>query len=314
MPSIVSALAASFAVIWACSPQSRAEASSERKFERRMVFVLEASEIEGLGIKSRMGDVDIAPHAEELPGWARHGGDLPSFDPATQVLVVARVHAKDRGRIEQASLAPEMDERAVRFEACWPEFNRDNGNYGVDYAVRMPRVTPIEVATAMGDVEGVGVTGSAKVETGMGDVELSGLAGSAEVKCGMGDVLVVLASGSAHRVVARSGMGDVEVVGANGGELSVGQGDLEFTPAASLSEPVSLASGMGDVRFGVPDGLDATIEAKTAMGEVGVRGAYASIEPEAGKVRTRCRVVFAGGATAVTIKTNMGDVVIEPAR
>jgi len=287
-----------------------------RRHTRTEVFVLKAGEVTSLNVKSASGHIVITPHehknARTLPEWFRPApDDLPSFDPATDVVVVARIHAHQRDWLSDATLEPRLTGGVLTLRAEWADTDRKQDAYGVDYVIRMPRVTPVEASSGMGDVRIADAHGAVTARAGMGDVTVESPRGPVSVTCGMGDVDVTFADTRPGRAVVKTGMGNVTVRGFTGGELTTSQGDVTGVLAASPAEDLKLSTAMGSVRLTLPDQLDATVESVTAMGKVSFSGSPDKAEKSGHGSYTTHTAVFGTGEPVIRCTTNMGNVSID---
>lgn len=144
---------------------------------------------------------------------------------------------------------------------------------GVDYGLRIPAGTIVDVHTGSGEIRVRDMAGPLTLDSGSGDVAVSGAGGTLSLHTGSGDVN---ASGlTATRASARTGSGDVT---------------LRFTGAPAT---VTAESGSGDVRVYVPADTPYRVATHTGSGQVDVR---VPTDPDA--------------SASITVRTGSGDVTI----
>ncbi len=157
----------------------------------------------------------------------------------------------------------------VAREGATMEISSDGGRRaGVDYTLRVPRGSKIEVESAAGDVEISGVADSVQARAEMGDVRVRDVRGSVTVEAPQGDVTVEgvstetgnveLSIGSGDLVLrdlvvgileARVEAGSAELLGrfAGGGRLSVGTGSISVRVPPEEVRELALEARVGEV-------------------------------------------------------------------
>jgi DUF4097 and DUF4098 domain-containing protein YvlB len=159
------------------------------------------------------------------------------------------------------------------------------GRVRVDLTVRLPEPNPLSSAsTQNGDAVVEGVTGDATVETVNGDAEAHDVAGYVTLRSSNGDT------------VARA------TTGVDGAETTNGEVDVEVL---AIRDETALRSTNGDVAALLASDLEATIDARTANGEVEVAGL------ELGDRRQTARQLSGdlnGGGPTLRLRTTNGDV------
>ena len=157
----------------------------------------------------------------------------------------------------------------VAREGATMEISSDGGRRaGVDYTLRVPRGSKVEVESAAGDVEISGVADSVQARAEMGDVTVRDVRGSVTVEAPQGDVTVEgvstetgnveLSVGSGDLVLrdlvvgileARVEAGSAELLGrfAGGGRLSVGTGSISVRVPPEEVRELALEARVGEV-------------------------------------------------------------------
>ena len=157
----------------------------------------------------------------------------------------------------------------VAREGSTLEISSDGGRgTGVDYALRVPRGSKVEVESAEGDVKVSGVAGSVQAKAEMGDVTVRDVRGSVTVEAPQGDVAVEGISTETGSVELSVGSGDLRlrdlVVGilearveaggaqllgrfAGGGRLSVGTGSIAVRVPPEDVRELALEARVGEV-------------------------------------------------------------------
>ncbi|WP_017622888.1 DUF4097 family beta strand repeat-containing protein [Nocardiopsis chromatogenes] len=158
----------------------------------------------------------------------------------------------------------------------------------VDYEVVVPEGADVEVNTAGGDVELVGLDGTVRAETVSGPIEAEDLGGDARLEAVSGPIDLTGASGSVEarsvsgpiemedvevdRMIAESTSGPVEIEGAFGtAELESTSGTVEVETREGF-ESLRAESTSGDIEFRVPVGAyDVQTETTSGDADVEVR-------------------------------------------
>jgi phage baseplate assembly protein gpV len=198
------------------------------------------------------------------PGQMRVEGveDLESVEYEVTKHAVARDPAAAKERAAQVPVDLSREDSAFVLET-------DGGrNTGADYALRVPSGGSVEIESAAGDVEVVGLTGSVTVRAGAGDVTLRDLGGAVSVEAPQGDVAMSGVSTDTGQAELEVGSGDVTlqdvVVGTL--EAQVEAGDVTFSGRFSGGGRVFVQTG--DIVANLPpeDTRDLTLEA--SIGQV----------------------------------------------
>ena len=149
------------------------------------------------------------------------------------------------------------------------EISSDGGSgTGVDYALRVPPGTTVEVESEAGDVEISGLDNSATVRVESGDVSLEDIQGSVIIEASQGDVTVEGVSTETGNAEITIGSGDLELENLVVGilEARVETGDVDLLGRFSGSGRVLVETGNINVRLPSEDTNDLTFEAR--VGEV----------------------------------------------
>lgn len=199
-----------------------------------------------------------------------------------------------------------------------------------DVSARRVAGERVELASGYGEVQ-LGTVQAQRVtcHSGSGDVSLeSGTAETLELETNYGSVHVRAASGA---LKARSGSGDVHLLGVNGaidaesnygtveidGVLSAlraasGSGDVRARAreGSRLTDGWTLSSNYGEVTLRVPEGFACALDARTAYGNV---TCDFPITIEAGKKAgdQKLKGTIGAGGASVTISSQSGDVALK---
>jgi hypothetical protein len=142
------------------------------------------------------------------------------------------------------------------------------GGTGVDYELRVPTGSTVEVESAAGDVEVSGIDANGTVRTENGDVTVEDVQGSIVIEARSGDVTVGAVSTETGDAEITVGSGDMElrdlVVGIL--EARVEAGDVTVSGRFSGSGRILVETGSIDVRIPPEDARELTFE--TRVGEI----------------------------------------------
>jgi hypothetical protein len=142
------------------------------------------------------------------------------------------------------------------------------GGTGVDYELRVPTGSTVEVESAAGDVEVSGVDNNATVRTESGDIAVEDIQGSIVVEALSGDVTIGEVSTETGDAEITVSSGDLElrdlVVGIL--EARVEAGDVTLSGRFSGSGRVLVETGSIDARIPPEDARELTFE--TRVGEI----------------------------------------------
>jgi Toastrack DUF4097 len=142
------------------------------------------------------------------------------------------------------------------------------GGTGVDYALRVPPGTVVEVKSETGDVEVSGLENDATVRAESGDISVEDVRGSIAIEAPRGDVTVESVSTETGNAEITVGSGDLEIENLVVGilEARVESGDVALLGRFSGSGLVFVETGSINVRLPSEDTNDLTLEAR--VGEV----------------------------------------------
>ena len=142
------------------------------------------------------------------------------------------------------------------------------GGTGVDYALRVPSGTLVEVESEAGDVEILGLDNNVTVSAQSGDVSMENIRGSIVIEAVSGDVTVESVSTETGNAEIAVGSGDLEIENLVVGilEARVESGDVALLGRFSGSGVVLVETGSINVRLPSEDTNDLTLEAR--VGEV----------------------------------------------
>jgi hypothetical protein len=157
----------------------------------------------------------------------------------------------------------------VSTEGSTVEFSSDGGRgSGVDYDLKVPPGSAVEVESGAGAVEVWGLNNSVTVRAERGDVSVQDVKGSIAIEAPQGDVTAKSVSTETGNAEITVGSGDLElrdiVIGIL--EAHVEAGDAALLGRFSGSGRVSVETGSIDVRLPSEDAKDLVFE--TRVGEV----------------------------------------------
>lgn len=184
------------------------------------------------------------------------------------VEVTAKRYARGADPAAAAENAAGVDVNTAR-EGSTVEISSDAGRgAGVDYALRVPVGSRVEVESVAGDVEVLGLAGDVSAVAEAGDVAVRDVLGSVTVEAPQGDVAVEEMSTETGKATISTGSGDVSL-----GNLTVAildarveAGDVEVTGRFSGGGQVYVETGSITVRLPPEDARELDLEAR--VGEV----------------------------------------------
>jgi DUF4097 and DUF4098 domain-containing protein YvlB len=207
------------------------------------------------------------------------------------------------------------------------------GSVGVDYTVRVPRDTALELRSVSGDIEVSDVRGETRVEVVSGDLTLLDVTNLARAKTVSGDVEVVDAAGArdtslavvsgdlrvrnlkAPRIEVESVSGDVDLTDLETERLNVGSvsGDVRFQGPLARTGRYEVNSHSGSVRLRVAgSGFD--LEAQTFSGDIDTNVSVlvppGTTPGRRGRRSQELRGAVDGGGALLSIRTFSGDITI----
>ncbi len=209
--------------------------------------------------------------AIEVIGWDR--GEI-------EISATIRVRAASKDKAEKIygkigfEIGQEPGNISVR--AHVPGYRKDtmsgegNTTVWVDYSIRVPYETDLDIRSVTGDIAVVQVGGRFRVTSEQGAIDMLSRGGEGLLKTGNGDI---------------------------GCELA-------FLPAGGK---LRLKTDNGDLSLGLPDGTSATLKARTHAGKVRVRIPMTAVEKEKRKVK---KGVLGAGDGEIVMETANGDVTI----
>lgn len=198
------------------------------------------------------------------PGQVRveGGEDLEAVE------ITAKRYARGADPAAAAENAAGVDVNTSR-EGSTVEISSDAGRgVGVDYALRVPVGSRVEVESVAGDVEVLGLAGDVSAVVEAGDVAVRDVLGSVTVEAPQGDVAVEEMSTETGKAAISTGSGDVAL-----GNLTVAildarveAGDVELTGRFSGGGQVFVETGSITVRLPPEDARELDLESR--VGEV----------------------------------------------
>lgn len=138
----------------------------------------------------------------------------------------------------------------------------------VDYDLKVPRGSTVEVESAVGDVEVSGLSNSVTVRAEGGDVSVKNVRGSVKIEASRGDVAVESMSTETGRADITVGFGDLQlkdlVVGILEAQVEAGNADL----SGRFSGGGKVFVGTGSINSRLPPGDTNDLDLEAHAGEV----------------------------------------------
>ncbi len=210
-------------------------------------------------IKNGIGNVTVAMQSTVQTGAAR------------RVELVAVKQARSEETLRALAINVVETEQGIEIRSEAP--GRSATGWGVDYFVKVPPGTALDV------------------EQGVGDVTLTDYTGPVVVKVGVGKVMIERLTAPEVRIDV--GVGDVSLAALESaaGEVSVGTGsiDIGLRPDASLA--VKASAGLGGVSIADFPGMQVSVK---------------------GMIGHEVRAVLGGGAGSLTLSVGIGDIRVRP--
>ena len=185
------------------------------------------------------------------------------------VEVSAKRYARGRNTAAAKENAADVPVETSSGEDSGLEISSEGGGgTGVDYALRVPPGTVVEVESETGDVEVSGLENNATVRAESGDISVEDVRGSIAIEAPRGDVTVESVSTETGNAEITVGSGDLEIENLVVGilEARVESGDVALLGRFSGSGLVFVETGSINVRLPSEDTNDLTLEAR--VGEV----------------------------------------------
>jgi hypothetical protein len=185
------------------------------------------------------------------------------------VEINAKRYARGRNTAAAKENAAEVPVESSFSEDSALEISSDGGGgTGVDYALKVPPGTGVEVESEAGDVEISGLDNNVTVHAESGDVSVEDVRGSIIIEAMQGDVTVESVSTETGNAEITVGSGDLEIENLVVGilEARVESGDVTLLGRFSGSGVVQVETGSINVRLPSEDTNDLTLE--TRVGEV----------------------------------------------
>jgi hypothetical protein len=194
---------------------------------------------------------------------------IEGVDGLENVEINAKRYARGRNTAAAKENAAEVPVESSFGEDSALEISSDGGGgTGVDYALRVPPGSVVEVESEAGDVEISGLDNSVTVHAESGDVSVEDVRGSIVIEAVQGDVTVESVSTETGNAEVTVGSGDLEIENLVVGilEARVESGDVTLLGRFSGSGVVQVETGSINVRLPSEDTNDLTLE--TRVGEV----------------------------------------------
>jgi hypothetical protein len=185
------------------------------------------------------------------------------------VEINAKRYARGRNTAAAKENAADVPVEASSGEDSALEISSDGGGgTGVDYALRVPSGTVVEIESEAGDMDISGLDNNVTARAESGDVSVEDVRGSIGIEAIRGDVTVESVSTETGNAEIAVGSGDLEIENLVVGilEARVESGDVALLGRFSGSGVVLVETGSINVRLPSEDTNDLTLE--TRVGEV----------------------------------------------
>jgi DUF4097 and DUF4098 domain-containing protein YvlB len=248
-----------------------------------------------------------------------------------EILRESRGRTEADAKLGLTEVTVQVDERGERasVQTVNPQ-HRERPPYrvAVNYTVKAPAGTRININTLSGDVMVTGIKGDTAVEVAGGDITVTGsrvsriktmggdvtltdvdAEGSLDVGTLGGDVIINRAK--ARRLAAETMGGDLTAhdVSADDASLKTMAGDVEFGGPLSKNGRYELRTHSGEVTFHVTGNTGFELEASTFSGTVRA-GAELGLKPSSDSTRRSVRGTVGDGSARIIAVSLSGDVVI----
>jgi hypothetical protein len=276
--------------------------------------------------------LDVANISGDIDVTAGAGSDIV-------IDAIKRARARDgRARDLLSSVAVDIVERPGRVEVrtLYPR-GEGRGSVWVDYTVRVPADTGVNLKTVSGDIRVANLKGELRLESVSGDVTVGRAGRLSFVRSVSGDVLLTdvagaedLKAGSVSGSFIARGL-DARILDINtvSGDLVLERvrcerahvrsvsGTVEYVGALSEGGRYEFNSHSGDVRLGVVPGIGFEYEASTFSGSLQAGWPTQTVgratdAPGRGPNARSVRGTVGNGSALVLVRTFSGDVSIGP--
>lgn len=231
-----------------------------------------------------------AAAAEPMPVRILSDNGAISLAPSTdgQVEIVAKIKATTQERLDQVVINAAKDTSGVFvISATWPPPGR-RGSEGVEFAVKIPATTGIELKTSNGAIR------------------LDALAGAAKLQTSNGAVTVVKHDGSIN---ANTSNGAISIDDANAPVIAdTSNGSITVSCAATFAGPVNADSSNGAIKVKFGEAFAGSITADTSNGRVTITDPAAGTTLASGKGPV---VWVRGSGDKSVLDTSNGSVTVE---
>lgn len=198
------------------------------------------------------------------PGRVR----IEGVEGLENVEITARRYARGRNPAVAKENATGVPVQVANEDSGIEISSEGGGGTGVDYDLRVPTGSTVEVESAAGDVEVSGIDSNATIRTENGDVTVEDVQGSIVIEARSGDVIVGEVSTETGDAEITVDSGDMElrdlVVGIL--EARVEAGDVTVSGRFFGSGRILVETGSIDVRIPPEDARELTFE--TRVGEI----------------------------------------------
>ncbi len=186
----------------------------------------------------------------------------------------ATKHAVARDPASAQERASEVEVDVSREGSDFEIETSEGRNTGVDYALRVPPGSSVDVSSEAGSVEVSGLSGSTSVAAEAGDVSVRDAEGSISVEAPAGDVEIENVNTETGQVNLEVGSGNVDLTDLVIGTLEAGVESGDATLSGRFSGGGRILVETGDINVDVPseDAGELSLEARIGAVERGEDG------------------------------------------
>ncbi|WP_263372211.1 DUF4097 family beta strand repeat-containing protein [Granulicella cerasi] len=237
----------------------------------------------------------------------------PTDDASVEV--VGHVHAgwgahgDVRQRIAQIVANPPITQSGNAVHIGESEDRERYNNISIDYELRVPRNSALNLRSGSGDIESNGGVGRfIAASSGSGNIRAHQIHGAAQLEAGSGDI--ELEETAPGNVKARSGSGNIRIHGYSGSlDLRAGSGEIEAD--GHLEGASSASSGSGNIRLHVGGNAQFRLEAATGSGSIRAHMPGVDQNGDDGN-RHHLTATVNSGSAPLSLRTGSGDIEVTP--
>lgn len=217
-----------------------------------------------LSLKNKSGAIEVIGwDGDEVEIWATIRIRAASKNKAQKIYdKIDFEFIEEQGNLSVKALVPRYTKDSMSGEG--------NTTVWVDYSIRVPHTTDVDIKAGNGDIAVIQVEGDFRVVNTQGAIDVLSRGGQGLLKTGNGDI---------------------------GCEIA-------FIPAGGK---LRLKTGHGDVSLGIPAETGAKLKARTGVGRVKVRLPMTGVEKDKRKVK---KGILGGGDGEIVLESGAGDITV----